>query len=206
MKRVLILANISKIDKEILNDSYIIGVDKGAYVASLNQITMDTAIGDFDSIDSEMMPLIEKYSKRIIKLNSIKDFTDTNEALGLCNPNDEIIILGGIQGKRIEHFYANIIELKNNPNLKMIDDYSLIETKANSFIPRMDYKYISFFSLENESIISLSGFSYNLNKYVLKDNDPLCISNEINSKNPYVEIIKGRLLVIYTKEDHKRSI
>lgn len=202
MKRVLILANISNINKEFLEDSYIIGVDKGAYIAAINNIEMDIAIGDFDSIQPEMMTTIEKYSKKIIKLNSIKDFTDTNEALGLCDSNDDIYILGGIQGKRIEHFYANIIELKNNSNLKMIDDYSLIETKSQSFIPRSDYKYISFFSIENESIISLRGFSYNLNDYLLKENDPLCISNEINSLNPYVEIKKGRLLVIYTKEDH----
>lgn len=202
MKRVLILANISNINKEFLEDSYIIGVDKGAYIAAINNIKMDIAIGDFDSIQPEMMTIIEKYSKKIIKLNSIKDFTDTNEALGLCDSNDDIYILGGIQGKRIEHFYANIIELKNNSNLKMIDDYSLIETKSQSFIPRSDYKYISFFSIENESIISLRGFSYNLNDYLLKENDPLCISNEINSLNPYVEIKKGRLLVIYTKEDH----
>ena len=205
MKRVLILANINKINKEILNDSYVIGVDKGAYVASLNNIIMDVAIGDFDSIETEMMDTIKDHSKKIIKLNSIKDFTDTNEALALCDPSDEIIILGGIQGKRIEHFYANILELKRNPNLKMLDDYSLIETKNKSFKPNMDYKYISFFSLEEESIISLSGFSYNLDNYSLKENDPLCISNEINTNNPFVEIKKGRLLVIYTKEDHNKE-
>lgn len=64
MKRVLILANINKINKEILNDSYVIGVDKGAYVASLNNIIMDVAIGDFDSIETEMMETIKDHSKK----------------------------------------------------------------------------------------------------------------------------------------------
>lgn len=203
MRRILILSNIKNIDKSMINNSFIIGVDKGAYLAATNNIKMDIAIGDFDSINPEMMDTIELFSNKIIKLNSIKDKTDTDEALDLCNKDDEIIILGGIQGNRIEHFIANLIQLKNHPNLKIIDDNSLIETKTESFKPNNNYKFISFFSLTNSSIISLTGFSYPLDSYVLKNNDPLCISNEINSKDPYVTIKEGRLLVIYTKDDNK---
>lgn len=203
MRRVLILADIKNIDESILKDSFIIGVDKGAYLCASKNIYMDIAIGDFDSLsNSSMLDFIFKYSEKVIKLNSIKDKTDTAEALDLCNNDDEIIILGGIQGQRIEHFYANIIELKKHPNLKLMDDYSLIETKSESFKPLINYKYISFFSLDSESIISLNGFDYEIKDYHLKDNDPLAISNQIHSNDPFVEIKKGRLLIIYSKEDH----
>lgn len=202
MRRVLILSNIINIDKNIIENSFIIGVDKGAYIAALNNIQMDIAIGDFDSINPSMLDTIKLFTKKIIKLNSIKDKTDTDEALDLCDNNDEIIILGGIQGKRIEHFIANIIQLKNHPNLIIMDDNSLIETKTESFKPRCNYKFISFFSLTDSSIISLKGFSYPLDSYQLKNNDPLCISNEINSNDSYVTIKEGRLLVIYSKDDN----
>ena len=58
MRRVLILSNIINIDKNIIENSFIIGVDKGAYIAALNNIHMDIAIGDFDSIKPLMLDTI----------------------------------------------------------------------------------------------------------------------------------------------------
>lgn len=201
MKSVIILANIENIDKNILKNCYIVGADKGAYIAAKNNIELDVSIGDFDSCNQEEFKLIESHSKKIIRLNPIKDETDTKEAINLCKNFDEILILGGIKGKRIEHFIANLIELYNNPKIKMLDDNSLIETKENiTFTPNEDYKYISFFSLSNDTKLTLNGFKYNLNSYTLKANDPLCISNELEN-NPIVKV-EGKVLVIYSLEDH----
>ncbi len=202
MRAVLILANINKIDRSILKDALIIGVDRGSYVAAINNINMDIAIGDFDSVNESEVELIEKMSKRLIRLNPIKDETDTREAIELCRGYDEIIILGGIKGKRIEHFYANLLLLFKDSRIALVDENSYIESKASSFRPRDDYKYVSFYSIMDESIISLEGFKYNLNSYTLNRMDSLCISNEI-VENPYVKIEKGRILVIYSKNDHE---
>ena len=46
-------------------------------------------------------------------------------------------------------------------------------------IPKNDYKYISFFSLNDDTMISLSGMKYNIENYNLKLKDNLCLSNEI---------------------------
>ena len=201
MRAIIILNNILNIDKNILNDSFIIGADKGAINAINQGIKLDLALGDFDSVTNNELELIKNNSKRIIKLDPIKDVTDTNYAINLLNDYDEIILLGGITGKRIEHFISNIIDLYNHPNLKIMDNNSLILIMDKSFIPLNDYKYISLYSLDNNTIISLSGFKYNLNNYNLKINDPLCISNEIINES-YVNIIKGKLLVIYSKDDN----
>lgn len=200
MRAAIILFNINKIDKDCLKDALIIGVDKGALNAINHNIQLDIAIGDFDSVSKSELDLIKNNSKRIIKLNPIKDETDTLEAINLCKDYDEITIYGGIKGKRIEHFYANLILLRNHKNIKMIDDNSLIEIKNKSFIPNLNYKFISLFSLNDNTNISLTGFKYNLSNYDLKSNDPLCISNEIIS-NPYIDINNGELLIIYSKDD-----
>ena len=63
-------------------DSYVIGVDKGALYCLKNHIRMDLAVGDFDSVNNRDFDLINKETK-IIKLNSIKDDTDTEHALNL---------------------------------------------------------------------------------------------------------------------------
>ena len=133
----------------------------------------------------------------------MKDKTDTEEAILLVKDYDEILILGGIKGKRIEHFYANLMLLFKYPTVKMKDENSLIEIKWESFIPNKNYKYISLFPIEDKTILSLMGMKYNLENYTLKRNEPtLGISNECMD-NPYVEIKSGGLLVISSMEDHE---
>ena len=203
MKACLILWDIEKINKEDIKDSFIVGVDLGSYNAISHGITPDIAIGDFDSCKKIEFDAIKKNSKKIIQLNPIKDKTDTEEAILLVKDYDEILILGGIKGKRIEHFYANLMLLFKYPKVKMKDENSLIEIKRESFIPNKNYKYISLFPIEDTAILSLTGMKYNLENYTLKRNEPtLGISNECMD-NPYVEIQSGSLLVISSMEDHE---
>ena len=82
----------------------------------------------------------------------------------------------------------------------MLNENSLFETITNNnYKVKEGYKFISIFAIE-DSIISLYGFKYNLRNYLLKTNDPLCISNEIIN-NPKIDLIKGKLLIIYTHAD-----
>ncbi len=200
MKATLVIGNNYKIDKNDFKDSYVIGVDKGALYLCQNNIEMDLAVGDFDSISKNDLELIEKETK-VIKLNPIKDDSDTEHALNLVKDYDEILILGGIAGKRIEHFYAILLYLELSKNIILKDDNSIIYYKENDFnISKNEYKFTSFFSLDDNTIISLKGFKYNLDNYNLKRVDPLCLSNE--KINEEVEIkLKGKILVIETKDD-----
>ncbi len=200
MRAVLILNNIKEINREYLEDALVIGVDKGALNAINQGIKLDIAIGDFDSVSEDEFNIIKNNSKKVIKLNPIKDETDTNEAINLVKDYDEILILGGINGKRIEHFYANMLEVINNPKIKLIDDNSLIEIMDNNnYIVKKEYKYVSIFSVI-DSVVSLSGFKYDLKNYKLSRFSSLGISNEIID-NPIIELISGKLLIIYSNED-----
>ena len=187
------LKNFNKDDYDI-----VLGADYGALHAIKNNIIPDIAVGDFDSCTKDEFNIIKTHVKRIDKLNPIKDMSDTNEAIRLVKDYDEIYILGGIQGKRIEHFFANIIDMINNPNLKILDANSLIETvdTKRAYNVRLNYKFVSIYALE-ESLVSLEGFKYNLNDYLMKTNDPLGLSNEIIN-NPKINLKKGRLIIIYS--------
>ena len=194
----------------ILKDAYlknfinyydlIIGADKGALHAIKNGIIPDISIGDFDSVNDLEFELIKNNSKRIIKLNPIKDKSDTSEAIDLVKNYDEIHILGGIKGKRIEHLFSNIIDIINHDNILIKDEDSLIEVvKDNNYKVRYDYKFVSLYAI-SDSIISLTGFKYNLSDYNLKLFDSLCLSNEIID-NPKIELKKGKFLIIYSYQD-----
>ncbi|MCI2069474.1 MAG: thiamine diphosphokinase [Bacilli bacterium] len=185
--------------------SFIVGVDRGGLEAIKAGIKLDLAYGDFDSVDEEEFHLIEKGSKKVIKLDPVKDVTDTEGAVDYLTGQGKIVILGGIKGKRVEHFIANLILLSRHPNVVMEDENSLLMT----LLPREDsyvfsscqYKYFSFFSFEQSSL-TLQGFKYPLDSYVLKRDDPLGISNELEDQEGRVIVKGGRILAVLSKDDH----
>jgi len=194
-----------------LSSYYKIGVDAGALNAVKSGLTLDLAIADFDSVSLDDFKLIETYSKKVIKLNPIKDKSDTEEAFDIAlGMSNDITIFGGIQGNRIEHFLSILSLFNKNQNLKIIDNNSLIFVKDKSFEFKKNdyslYKFVSIFSLDDDLNISLSGFKYNLNKYNLKrDNVSLTISNEMVLDDLFVDINK-KTLFIFSKADNQNNL
>ena len=177
---------------------YIIGVDQACKLLLDNDIPINLAIGDFDSLDEEYLDKIKKYAKTTKQFDSVKDYTDTflalHEALSL--PHEEIIIYGGL-GDRFDHSYANINLLKlGNITIKNNDTEITILDPGYYYIEN-EYKYLSLFSIEDVLMLNLNGFKYELiNKELLVD-DPLCISNEGSGTLSFAE---GKLLVIKQNE------
>lgn len=200
--------NIKNIDSyPFKENSYLIGIDKGAYLLAKNNIKMDEAIGDFDSINEEEYLLVQRYAKKITTLKKIKDDTDTFAAYQKYKDLvSSIEIVGGIEGKRIEHFLANLNLLKEDEKVSLIDDNSLIKSYSSSPTPYIfeDKDYYSFFAIK-DSLISLKGFVYPLENYLLKEDDSLCISNEINSLEGELFVHQGRIILIKSKFDHREN-
>lgn len=202
MEAVLIIGHDMNLKNYNYQKKYVVGVDEGAFLALHQGIRLDLAIGDFDSITKEELALLQaKVPTKV--LHPIKDDTDTQAALEVVKDAKKITILGGIQGHRIEHFLANLIMMKNNSKIEMLDDYSRIFTMDKSFfIPKEEYTYISFFALEDTKNLTLKGFKYPLTNYELKTYNPLTISNEWVQPIGQVQFTEGRLLVILSKSDH----
>lgn len=202
MKAILYLGQNVSINKYDLSNSYLIGVDNGALILAKNNIHMDLAVGDFDTAGEDRIDFISSFASEVIKLNKEKDDTDTMHAIDLIYSKfDEILVIGGLSGKRVDHLIANICILNKYPTIKFIDDdtcmYLICKDKT---ITKTNYKYISFFALE-DSIISLSGFKYNIDNYSLKLYNPLAISNEIISSDAKIKV-KGKILCIESKNDN----
>lgn len=190
---------------------YTIGVDRGALNAVSNNIKLDLAVGDFDSVNIDEFEAISKNSKSVIKLNPIKDDTDTlfaiNKAYQLSN---DVTIFGGIKGNRIEHFLSILGLLLKYKDLKIIDNSSLIFRRDESFTLTKedikDYKFFSVFSLSNDLRISLKGFKYNLDNFNLKiDNTAYTISNQLIEDEGKVSI-NNKALFILSKADNKNNV
>ncbi|WP_026399876.1 thiamine diphosphokinase [Acholeplasma equifetale] len=201
MKRIVvcvypILSNIETVLDDIKYDQ-LISVDQATHFLIEKNIPISLAIGDFDSIKDKIVLNDINH----ITLNVEKDETDTLAAIRYAyqqNP-DEVIVLGGIGGERIEHSIANISLLNEFPNLKIITDYSKIYTLSEGTYQTSFKGYISIFSMI-DSVISLKNFKYPLNQYELTLFNTIGISNELNGDIGTIEVKKGKIMVIESKK------
>lgn len=186
--------SFSKLYRKDENE-YIIGCDGGINVLNHCKIAYDVAIGDFDSA------LIDNVAREVetIKFKPEKDESDLELALRHAQVlNPDRIEIYNVTGNRLDHFYAALNLIKQNPGKVIMYDSNneIFSSNSNEFL-KDDYKYISFFSIYSDTVISLEGFKYNLNNYNLSLMDSLCLSNEIisvgkMSTNHPVLVIKSK--------------
>lgn len=188
---------------------FIIAADKGLnYVKELG-ISVDYILGDYDSVDKDV---IDAYRKKNIQVKTYpceKDYTDTNLAVLRAidlNP-DEIVILGAT-GTRLDHTMANIFNLKiildkgikcsiinENNRIRLIND--CLEIKKNEQYG----KYVSLLPMTTEVTgITLTGFYYPLKDYTMRHGFSVGISNEIAKEVAFIKVKSGILMIFETKD------
>ncbi len=184
-------------DTSITLDSNLkyIGVDGGVETLLAQNIMPMVVVGDYDSlVNKECLKKIEH-----IQLPRQKDDTDTAIAIEYLLSNGyNDIVLYGVTGGRLDHFLAVLCLLKKYRDYKLtvIDEQNKIYLlKAGKhFIHKNEYRYLSFFT-DQDTIISIKGCVYPLNQYLLKNNDPLCVSNEICEDICEIEINQDVIVV-----------
>lgn len=197
------------IKNEISKGNYknIIAVDKGLEILDTCKIRPNYIIGDFDSLNEN---ILEKYindsSIKIIKLNPEKDFTDTHMAIKLAIElqSTEITIIGAI-GTRIDHTLANIHILKEplekNIKCNILNENNNITLINKTTIVKKEYPYISLIPLTTKvEGVTLKGFKYTLNEATMKIGESVGVSNEQIDKDGIIEIKEGILVVIQSKD------
>nr|WIF88734.1 thiamine diphosphokinase [Acholeplasma laidlawii] len=188
----------NNLNQIIKKPAYVIAVDQGLFDAYKQGVFVDLAIGDFDSLSD--ISLLDKVLYK--RLNPVKDITDTEAALQYAlslNPA-HTYILGGIGGSRLEHSYANLLLLFDYDNVSIMTSESVV-VKFNVGMHKTKFSgYINIFS-QNQAVISLTGFKYELDTYKLKMFDRLGISNELKDTEGTIKVHSGSILVVYTKKE-----
>ncbi|WMJ82091.1 thiamine diphosphokinase [Clostridium sp. MB40-C1] len=197
----------SLISKELKEASYLICADSGANCLREYNISPDILMGDFDSIDEEVLNYFTNKGCEIIKYNPEKDYTDTeiavNKAIELgC---DEIVFLG-CTGTRVDHVLGNLGML-----LKCLRKNITSYIKDNNNIITITDKPIALYGEEGKTFslaayynnvhnLTIIGAKYPLNKFYLEVGSPITISNEFLDEEVKISFDKGILLVIYSKD------
>lgn len=190
-------------------DCHYIGVDLGAYILAKNNIMMELAIGDFDSCDTKQYEIIEKKSIKLNRLPVAKDESDLESAIKKAKEMGyKTIYITGALGSRFDHQYVNLQLLIQEKNVKIIflDPTNRLETfkRGKHEIAKKNYKYISFFAIE-DSVISLHGFKYPLKNRLITKKDIYTVSNEIIDEVGILEVHQGKVLVVQASDSKERS-
>ena len=188
----------------------IIVCDRGLEALYQLKIIPNHVVGDFDSVSSNVLTFYQNKPQVVFHTyNAEKDNTDTDIALKLAIKlkSSEITILGAL-GKRMDHAIANIHILKDALEAEIpcqiLDENNriyLINKEMTLSKDKVYGKYISLIPLTSMiEGLTLTGFKYPLNHYTLPIGTSLGISNEMIEDIAHIEMKKGILIVIESRD------
>ena len=195
---------------EKIQPDCVIGIDKGLEFCYRNQIVPQYILGDFDSIDRQVLAYYENQEEIPVKrYQPEKDASDTRIGLELAlKLKSTRIFLLGATGGRLDHYMANLqsllVPLKYGAQAWILDPQNAVTVlDRGRKIRRQELpgKYVSFFSMGDlVEGITLTGFKYPLTDYTLNNDDGIAVSNELAREEAEVSFTKGRLLMIFSKD------
>ena len=173
----------------------------------------DLCIGDFDSVSDPTAAVIKDWEQsgevEVIRLNPVKDDTDTEAALRLALERTEgdVAVFGG-NGRRIDHLLANIhilrIALQRGRQAFLMDAYNRIRLIGQpcSLKRAEQYgKYVSLFPFGGKvSGLTLEGFKYPLERAELFIGSSLGTSNELVADVGHIDFSAGELVVVESRD------
>ena len=185
------------------------GVDKGALYLLNNGVNPILSCGDFDSITLEQRREVEEKSK-YFKVKISEDLTDAEFALEHILElfeDVEVIDIYGATGRRLDHFFGNILLLNNKKyhhiKIRIIDENNIITVAKkglNIFENIEGYKYFSIVPIYEDTLMTIKNSKYEVNDLMLTLNRPNATSNEFKSKEEIKLEVSNNVLVIYSKD------
>ena len=195
--------------KEILSSNLWCGVDKGALYLLNNGVNPILSCGDFDSITLEQKRDVEEKSK-YFKVKSSEDLTDAEFALEHILElfkEVEVIDIYGATGRRLDHFFGNILLLNNKKyhhiKIRIIDDNNIITIakKGLNIFERIEgYKYFSIVPIYEDTLMTIKNSKYEVENLVLTLNRPNATSNEFKNNEEIKLEVSNNVLVMYSKD------
>jgi thiamine pyrophosphokinase len=186
-------------------DDVIIAADGGANYCHELGLQPDVLIGDFDSIQPELLLELEQSGCEIIPYPTHKDFTDLELALRLAQERglDEAIVFGGA-GSRLDQTLANLL-LPALPELsrlrvRLVDgeqEVFLLREREEIQVRGQPGDTVSLIPLAGEAEgISTQGLEYPLDGESLTFGSTRGISNVLQREPGRVGLEKGLLLCV----------
>jgi thiamine pyrophosphokinase len=195
------------LQSECKDAEFLICADSGANCVYDYRMKPDYLVGDFDSINSEVLEYYKSIKVNLETYPSEKDDTDSEIAIQKAEElGAEDIVLLGAMGNRLDHIFGNIgllkISMEKDMNAKLKDEYNELYLVSKGCV--IKGKYGEIFSLQaygsKVTNLSIKGAKYSLAEYTLHIGDPITISNEFLDKDVTIEFDEGILMVFFSKD------
>lgn len=185
------LADVSRL--RFKKSDFLIGVDGGSQLIIKLGLKPNLIIGDFDSFPRPPEQTLFKASQ---------DLTDTEFAVNYCRKRGfKEIVLVGILGTRLDHLMANIF-LAGKFNLTIIESrQTLYFVTSGRVLEGRPGDVISLVPLSDCAGVITSGLKWPLQGEYLKVGSSRGISNVMTGKTCRISLKKGRLLLVYNRDD-----
>ena len=190
------------------SDDFIIACDAGYRNCARLGCKPDIIVGDFDSA-----PCPQQDQDDIVVLPHVKDDTDTEYAAKLAAQKgfDEVLLLGALGGKRVEHTLANLctgLGLEQRGIRAVLQDersrITFVLPGESRRYPKEEFFYFSAFPMEGRAEgVCEKGSFYELEDAVLTAGYPLGVSNEYAEGSDCITVStrQGALVVVDTIAD-----
>lgn len=200
----------------------VFAVDKGLEYAKLLGLQPDYIVGDFDTVEEEVLRGFEAEIEAgtvhayVERHAAKKDATDTELAvLKAIEDRAGCITVLAATGSRFDHVLANIGLLIQTARAEIpcfiVDETNrirLLEGESVCVLKRNEQygTYLSLFPLsETVEGVTIEGVMYPLHNRTIYQENSLTVSNQISGEVARLAIRKGRVLVIESKDVWKEK-
>jgi thiamine pyrophosphokinase len=210
-KTVFIVAGGSRSTEflwQIRKKDLVIGVDYGAAWLLSQGVVPQVAIGDFDSVSKKQLADIQSTIPQVFAHAPEKDDTDLALAVehAIAQKPTKVVIWGAT-GSRMDHTWAAVQLLQNvvshNIEGEIVDNFNKIYiVRRLRRIPRESglFPYLSVIPLTKRAIVSIKGCKYDVFRKTFVNGSTLGISNEILQTFATIEVHRGSVLVIQSRD------
>jgi thiamine pyrophosphokinase len=183
--------------------SFVIAADSGADHALAFEVSVDLAVGDFDSISADGLAELERVGARLERYPRDKDATDLELALAAAAARQprRIVVLGGTAG-RLDHLLGGLSLLGAEPRwaleidalfgpatVHVVHDERLLSGRAGELV--------SLFALNGPAHgVVTDGLVYPLHGETLAPGSTRGVSNVFAATEARVALTSGVLLVV----------
>lgn len=194
----------------ITEGGLVIGVDRGAVIALQEDIRLDVALGDFDSISAAEKRAIKAHAGEMKSFPAAKDDTDAEIAFAyaLEQPEIENIYVYNWYGGRVDHLYSLLLVVlqkrfkKIIPKLKFVaqDNYiSYYLPGAYEIKAKPAFKYLAFILLTEVKGLTLRHVKYQLTEADF-DHPYALVSNEFLGDTAHFVFEAGIIGVVQSRD------
>ncbi|KGR72691.1 thiamine diphosphokinase [Streptococcus phocae subsp. salmonis] len=188
---------------------FFVGIDRGSLFLAQQDLPLNLAVGDFDSVSESEFATIKQKARQIITASPQKNDTDTELALKVVFeqfPNAQVTIFGAFGG-RLDHTLSNIF-LPSDPELAPFMSQMTLRDQQNSVSYRpkgthvihqeKEMAYVAFMTSDDADLV-ITGAKFDLTAEAFFKKK-VYASNEFNQSPITVCVPTGYLVIIQSKD------